>query len=1178
MSSNSSRLLFTIQSCSSYDEGFAASELLTQSPSTPLKGWQSERFCTFPQTLVLKLASGSTRLHKVQLLSHHFKIASKLEFFVGASASESSLTGARAASSSSASSDKTPKVSTLENGIRYTRLGFVSLGDNSASEFKAREFKSIHVDAHGEFVKIVLHKNHINSLNLFNQVGLVSVSLLGASSSPQNILDQQFQIAGGLDPLLTDFAHEIGKLNCHDEAITKIINVATKCKQDAVKSEDYMLARSLKIVVDLARKADEEVSKLLLLKAKSIDLEDYDMAEDAKADIEQIKAALNAKISDLGLQIDSSGLLTLKPEDTTGPPALIARTVIHTSETTVDVPRSVLDKDLAAFSSKEFSSSSLSMALDAVNQPTTFQKQDSATFLSSKDSLSVPENTLKPTEIDVKTSDASNEISLPSVPNPKRRYSKSKPTEETSTTTDNKSKLTLPPIDSSSNLDILAGSKENLPQEPLSNPEPLTDEQKEKHGPLIQVYGPFLTACLLSRQFRLREQALNDVSQRLELWRKKHKVTKKGKKLENLSDEAAWSESKDTLKEKIRVDWKVEVEAPEVERDIFIGATFCVVELGLDDTREKGIFATLTLWQLLMKTCQTRDVPKSVVFHYLNNLVPKVLLKSGHMNPRIKQACLDIVVSLSKAYNVLPHSISKYLIKIVAQTAAPRYVVARLDALHEVIRKVGIDDTSERLDAGSGLTVKSIMSFIQPLLQHKNLDIREAAVKVFVDLAVLLNNDELMFSYLEHVRPQLVEIIQETLVSTRRAKSLAVQQHKREINKVLPTAKEKIIDDCLAEIAPPVSSEGFLIPAPVSSPILAKESGQPDAQILTSLKSELDSLKTIMQEHLADSQHCEPVLLSQTQPGEQKSSEQTDVVTMSIQKKQKHVQMDLNEAEEQAPLKIPSTKVTARKLESYEAEEQISLKQAPTKLATQKPPSKPQTASKQSQEHKIQQSHKPRTPAAPVSSSKTPASRAKTPSTLTKTLNPAKSTTIDGQIFDLSLDSSEEKLANSWNKVCIFCNENNPTFTDENLDIHYWRDCPMLCACPLCMLIVEIPTLKDHMLKECANKKMVKQCSRCKEAVMTEEFQNHVERQTCRPHSVIPGVARCPLCHNDVPHGDSGWKMHLLKRGGCLIQSLEGVDSKLNVGEERSDQGESVESVQVNEEQKLETLVELKPE
>jgi len=35
--------------------------------------------------------------------------------------------------------------------------------------FQARELKSIHLDAEGHFVKLILHKNHVNKYNIYNQ-------------------------------------------------------------------------------------------------------------------------------------------------------------------------------------------------------------------------------------------------------------------------------------------------------------------------------------------------------------------------------------------------------------------------------------------------------------------------------------------------------------------------------------------------------------------------------------------------------------------------------------------------------------------------------------------------------------------------------------------------------------------------------------------------------------------------------------------------------------------------------------------------------------------------------------------------------------------------------------------------------------------------------------------------
>ena len=93
------------------------------------------------------------------------------------------------------------------------------------------------------------------------------------------------------------------------------------------------------------------------------------------------------------------------------------------------------------------------------------------------------------------------------------------------------------------------------------------------------------------------------------------------------------------------------------------------------------------------------------------------------------------------------------------------------------------------------------------------------------------------------------------------------------------------------------------------------------------------------------------------------------------------------------------------------------------------------------------------------------------------------------------------------------------------MDIHFWKDCPMLIICPQCEQTIEILALNDHLLKEC-EVGGTKQCDRCLEAIPTagDEYEIHVEEQSCQP-AKPPNVAnRCPLCHEDIPPGMKGWQ------------------------------------------------------
>jgi hypothetical protein len=50
-------------------------------------------------------------------------------------------------------------------------------------------------------------------------------------------------------------------------------------------------------------------------------------------------------------------------------------------------------------------------------------------------------------------------------------------------------------------------------------------------------------------------------------------------------------------------------------------------------------------------------------------------------------------------------------------------------------------------------------------------------------------------------------------------------------------------------------------------------------------------------------------------------------------------------------------------------------------------------------------------------------------------------------------------------KTCIFCEQYNKDFSEQDLDKHYWNDCKMLIKCIKCNNIVEIPNYTNHLLK-----------------------------------------------------------------------------------------------------------------
>jgi len=175
------KLNYSVIACSGADPDFAATELNVHSPHT--RGWQTSRFCEYPQEVIVELARGAS-ISQIQLLSHQHKIATRIELFVG---SGSSLD--RAA---------------------WTRLGYLSLDTNERSRFQARELKSVYVDAQGRYLKLVAHRCHVNHANLFNQVGIIAmnVSML-RSDDPLFVTRDRFLGSMHSNTLIMTFFREI---------------------------------------------------------------------------------------------------------------------------------------------------------------------------------------------------------------------------------------------------------------------------------------------------------------------------------------------------------------------------------------------------------------------------------------------------------------------------------------------------------------------------------------------------------------------------------------------------------------------------------------------------------------------------------------------------------------------------------------------------------------------------------------------------------------------------------------------------------------------------------------------------------------------------------------------------------------------------------------------------------
>uniref|UniRef100_A0A8C9UVR4 Centrosomal protein of 104 kDa n=1 Tax=Spermophilus dauricus TaxID=99837 RepID=A0A8C9UVR4_SPEDA len=287
---------FVVVSSSGHEDGFSARELMIHAPT--VSGWRSPRFCQFPQEIVLQMVE-RCRIRKLQLLAHQYMISSKIEFYI---------------------SESLPEYFVPYQAERFRRLGYVSLCDNQKTGCKARELKSVYVDAVGQFLKLIFHQNHVNKYNTYNQVALVAVNIIGDPADfgdESNITSREKLIDHYLghnpeDPALegtyagrSDYISPLDDLAFdmyQDPEVAQIIRKLDERKREAVQRERYDHAKKLKQAIADLQKVGERLGRYEVEKRCAVEKEDYDLAKEKK----QQMACYRAQVYE---QLELHGLL-----------------------------------------------------------------------------------------------------------------------------------------------------------------------------------------------------------------------------------------------------------------------------------------------------------------------------------------------------------------------------------------------------------------------------------------------------------------------------------------------------------------------------------------------------------------------------------------------------------------------------------------------------------------------------------------------------------------------------------------------------------------------------------------------------------------------------------------------------------------------------------------------------
>lgn len=622
------KIPFQVVYSSSADDNHREKELEFHSPTT--KGWQSSRFCLYPQELVL-LMKEPVRIRKLQILSHQFMISSKVEVLI-----------------SKVPSGQSPSLLTS----KFKRLGYVGLSDNGKTDFKARELKSIHLDAEGHFVKLVLHKNHVNKYNIYNQVGLVAVNVIGDRlDTPYDPGD--FDSLKNVDSVVQGYISPNavsgpvwGRINkpdyisrmddlafdmYQDPETAALIRKLDDRKREAVKEERYDYAKKLTAVISDLYKVGEKLGKYEAEKKKAVELEDYDLAMEKKRQSDEFRLYVYKQldIQEL-LELDGRKTHEHRPINLTPPP----------------LPP---------------------IATDQNRLPPTPQRQEE-------------ERDTPPLLAPIKRQPSAREDTPPLISPRKDDDADDRP---------------LPALNKRS---LEADQEVEGTKEPPGNtdgPEPLKENDLRTVGFVIEVFGEDLVQHAYSKQWKYRQEAMENVEKEMS------------------SDTPQLISDKDPK--------------------AVVKATVFLVQKGIKDQVFSVFSESLEVLRSLVKTYIPRHkLAKSEISHVAEKTTPPLLTKSGEMAARSRDVATAMIMELAvhkdiKLLGVLPdHATRPFKAK---HQVSPRMYKSRIEIIEKLLGVLELDS-----DKPGSLSTGNIMRVVLPALEHTSGDVRDPACRLVLEL------------------------------------------------------------------------------------------------------------------------------------------------------------------------------------------------------------------------------------------------------------------------------------------------------------------------------------------------------------------------------------------------------------------------------------------------------------
>ena len=266
-------------------------------------GWASNRYCTYPQEILIQFPS-MVNIRQINILINESKIPKMIEF----------INCIPIGDKNKFIINNNNKSKIIPSDFMYENIGFIKLSTNTESNYKARELRKIYINVNTEYIKLKIHRNYTNNLNMFCQVGIVSLDFFGKKkeikkkekekfipdlSENNKISENETNIENVIDTNLN--TDEIAENFIDDkmeketsDKIKELIEDMNKKKEN----EEYDKCKCIKDKIDKIRKVALRIYTLEEEKKEYANKNEFDKAKEIKLFIEKIKQSLQFYLSE----------------------------------------------------------------------------------------------------------------------------------------------------------------------------------------------------------------------------------------------------------------------------------------------------------------------------------------------------------------------------------------------------------------------------------------------------------------------------------------------------------------------------------------------------------------------------------------------------------------------------------------------------------------------------------------------------------------------------------------------------------------------------------------------------------------------------------------------------------------------------------------------------------------